>query len=156
MLYVMVKQNWPGVFRRCIRDDDDEIVETIEMAPGQVHEFEEDSPQALAIAGDIGKSMIVLAPDDRRILRSPAPVIADAVEITPGGPPSTPTTVVKPAGDPTAKKPSRSEIKQQRKAAAAAATAVKSPAAAAPQQPAYDPTALPPIDDAIDSPEDVE
>lgn len=153
-MYVMLKQNWPSVFRRCVRDDKDQIIETLEFTPGEVREFDDDGPEAAAIARDIandegndaGKAILRLMPDDRRILRSgliavPAP--ADAAALTPGGPPSTPTTIVDALNKPL----SKAEKKAIRKQAVAAATAVKPPAAAAPQQPAFDPTALPPIDE---------
>ena len=78
--YVMLKENWGSNFRRSVRDEEGNILETVEFTPGVPVELTDE--QLAAVERDLDKCLLVL--DERLIqkLRSKIP--------TPGEPSSSP------------------------------------------------------------------
>lgn len=76
-MFVMLKRDWPGNFRRSVRDPNGEIVHQYEFAPGLPVEIEPGHEKSLA--GDIGKALIEVNAIGKSIKgREDKPVDADA------------------------------------------------------------------------------
>lgn len=74
-MFVMLKRNWPGPFRRSVRDEDGNVVRLLTFAPGEAVKLQGED-EIDAVAADIGNALIEVGLDGRLRPKSPEQIAA--------------------------------------------------------------------------------
>lgn len=81
MPLVMLKKDWPGTFRRNVRDAAGAITETLKFEPGVPEEVPYD--KLPAIAGDLFKSLFPITLNNGKPVEIEESVFREEIETTP-------------------------------------------------------------------------